>query len=425
MTLDIMRSLAAARREDEQASVPHDVAPPSAEPAFVEAIRHDIRWRRPRLLPAEVITPGIFRRGPAQTVNFTAVLTQDPACISPFCVDLKRRELIFVETPASADMLTSHAFFYDAQRDLATAIYRVGFDHLLQLKAHFGSAVAACRPIFLHSTGRCGSTLLSQLLDTGCHLRSVSEPDFYTQLAMAARREPHRFAELQALAAAGTTLLCHHLNARQETPRRVLIKLRSFCIFSARLFDLPGQPAANLFLWRDPAATINSFLNAFMGKRAFDRWRGTRADRLFMQLVTRLPRLKQALAATMPLLEEPAWRRFVRRHGFVGYFTANWLAHMLAARSLQVEDGYFSAAIRYAELREAPVHVLEGLQRALELPIEQRLDPAGVTAVMAQDSQRNSRFASRNERLLTPADRGTIECQLAPYAELQRDPLQV
>ncbi len=419
-----MRSLAATRHEDEQTSVPREVPAPAAEPAVVAAIRHDIRWRRPRLLPAEVITPGIFRRGPAQTVDFAAVLRQDAARISPFCVDMKRRELIFVETPASADMLTSHAFFYDAQRDLASAIYRVGFDHLPVLGSNFGTAVAACRPIFLHSTGRCGSTLLSQLLDAGCHLRSVSEPDFYTQLAMAARREPHRFAELQAVAAAGTTLLCHHLDARQDTPRRVLIKLRSFCIFSARLFDLPGQPAANLFLWRDPEATINSFLNAFMGKRAFDRWRRTRADRLFMQLVTRLPRLKAELTATMPLLDEPPWRRFVRHHGFVGYFTANWVAHMLAARSLQAEDGYFGAAIRYAELRESPVQVLEGLQRALELPVEQRLDPAGVTAVMAQDSQRNSRFASRNERLLTPADRGTIDRQLEPYAELRSDPLR-
>ncbi len=420
-----MRSLAATRHEDEQAGVRHEVPSPLAGPASVAAIRHDIRWRRPRLLPAEVITPGIFRRGPARTVDFTAVLIQDAARISPFCVDMKRRELIFVETPASADLLASHAFFYDAQRDLATAIYRVGFDRLPQVGAQFASAVEACRPIFLHSTGRCGSTLLSQLLDAGCHLRSVSEPDFYTQLAMGARREPHRFDELQAVAAAGTTLLCHHLNARQETPRRVLIKLRSFCIFSARLFDLPGQPAANLFLWREPVATINSFLNAFMGKRAFERWRGTRADRLFMQLVTRLPKLKHVLAATMPLLGEPAWRSVVRRNGFVGYFTANWVAHMLAARSLQEEDGYFSAAIRYADLREAPAHVLEALQRALELPSEQQLDPAAITAVMGQDSQRNSRFASRNEWLLTAADRVTIERQLAPHAELQRDPLQI
>ena len=68
-------------------------------------------------------------------------------------------------------------------------------------------------PVFLHSTGRCGSTLLSQLLGSVEGALSVSEPDFYSQAMMLSKESSgKRDAELTKLMQNFTRLLSYHLN---------------------------------------------------------------------------------------------------------------------------------------------------------------------------------------------------------------------
>lgn len=73
--------------------------------------------------------------------------------------------------------------------------------------------------VFLHSTGRCGSTLLCRLLGDAAATVSVSEPDFYSQLVLLRDgASPAAEARLGAVTAACTA--CWSRNCAKPTRPR-------------------------------------------------------------------------------------------------------------------------------------------------------------------------------------------------------------
>ena len=82
---------------------------------------------------------------------------------------------------------------YQAQRKYAKQAYGVPFSVLSTLME---TAETAPTPgwdkdvMLLHSTGRCGSTLLSKLLGAAGSVRSLSEPDIYTNIARNIAHQP-------------------------------------------------------------------------------------------------------------------------------------------------------------------------------------------------------------------------------------------
>jgi hypothetical protein len=118
------------------------------------------------------------------TVDFREILTRHASTVSPFCMDDAHERLIFVMTPPDVDLQNSGPFYYQEQRRHATALYAVPYQRLPALVAQLPDHTDSC--VFIHSTGRCGSTLLSQLLGATSQVQSVCEPDVYT----------HRVAEL-------------------------------------------------------------------------------------------------------------------------------------------------------------------------------------------------------------------------------------
>ena len=166
----------------------------------------------PRIIPAEMASPFHFLKRPLEQVNFLQVMKENGKNISPYCLDDKRRCLLFIETPDKLDLLNADPFFYEAQRDHATKVYAVPYASLSTLVEELIDEQDAL-PVFLHSTGRCGSTLLSQLLGSVEGALSVSEPDFYSQAMMLSKESSgKRDAELTKLMQNCTRLLSYHLN---------------------------------------------------------------------------------------------------------------------------------------------------------------------------------------------------------------------
>ena len=89
--------------------------------------------------------------------------------VSPYCFDFENRALLCVSTPD----ISGAVFFYQAQREHARSVIRVPFETLPDGPAS---------PALIFSIGRCGSTLLVKALEAA-GVRTVSEPDFYTQAA--------------------------------------------------------------------------------------------------------------------------------------------------------------------------------------------------------------------------------------------------
>ena len=93
--------------------------------------------------------------------------------VSPYCFDFDARKLFCVSTPDIAGA----TFFYQAQRQRARSVIKVPFDALPE---------APPSPTLIFSIGRCGSTLLHKAFEAA-GVRTVSEPDYFTQAALHSR----------------------------------------------------------------------------------------------------------------------------------------------------------------------------------------------------------------------------------------------
>lgn len=360
-----------------------------------------VTGRRFRVIPAEPASAGHFFKRPIGHADLVELMQERGARITPYCLDDRRRRLLLVEVEEHVDLLTADPFFYEAQRDHAVRMHAVAYSDVARLADTLLPADAAPSPVFLHSTGRCGSTLLSQMLAATGALQSVSEPDFYSQATILSRLSGgRRDAQLRRLMDGCTRLLCHALRCRDPAAGRPLIKLRSWCLPAAPLFEPLSGRWHNMFLYRDPLPTINSFLNAYFSAQQYHLWRRWQLDRLLLSALGALPVTRNALGATVPLFNDPQFRKAGRR-GAAQYFTLQWLSHMQdSVRLQQQRPGFFSARIRYEDLVQRPADCLGGLMAMLGRTMPALPDDL-CADLLARNSQKGSRMQSKGEQLLS------------------------
>ncbi len=142
--------------------------------------------------------------------------------VSPYCFDFDERKLFCVSTPDIARA----TFFYQAQRRDARSVIKVPFDALPDPGAS---------PTLIFSVGRCGSTLLHKAFQAA-GVRTVSEPDYFTQVAL---HDPHDPA-LPSVIARTTRLLPY-----------AVIKLRAECNNAALLIAGAFRAPNVVFILRD------------------------------------------------------------------------------------------------------------------------------------------------------------------------------
>lgn len=143
--------------------------------------------------------------------------------VSPYCFDFDDRKLYCVSTPDIAGA----TFFYQAQRQQARSVIKVPFDALPE---------APASPTLIFSIGRCGSTLLHRAFDAA-GVRSVSEPDYFTQAALRRPSDP----ALRSVIGGATRLLGY-----------AVIKLRAECNHAPLLIAGAFRAPRVMFVLRDP-----------------------------------------------------------------------------------------------------------------------------------------------------------------------------
>ncbi|CAG0953319.1 hypothetical protein BURK2_00322 [Burkholderiales bacterium] len=176
----------------------------------------------------------------------------------PYCLDFSGQHVYF--TTGADPLAAAHAPFHHAYlREHALGFLRVPAEHLAP------QPLGELRPVLLFSPGRCGSTALTKLLAAMGAL-SISEPDFYTQVAFhAAIRASKRLLPDQAartmLARAGERLLAPF--ATSSTAPCVL-KMRSQATFAPQeiMSAFPSWPRT-LFIVRGFQAWCESRVRAF------------------------------------------------------------------------------------------------------------------------------------------------------------------
>ena len=93
-----------------------------------------------------------------------------------------------------------------AQYENAVSVWTISFETMLQLAHHV--KVDEERLIMIHSVGRAGSTLASQVFAQVEGVINFSEPDAVTWMVIARYFQPDKKAELIALLDASIRMLC-------------------------------------------------------------------------------------------------------------------------------------------------------------------------------------------------------------------------
>ena len=256
---------------------------------------------------------------------------------------------------------------YQQQRQQCTEVWAVPYAMLTEAVEQLaGNNTDWMRnTIFLHSTGRCGSTLLCKLLGQGRGVVSLSEPDIYSYFTWVVSRQ---FDESDQLAAPALlrsiTWLLYRLACPAGNNTGIMcIKLRGQVMWQAETLKQAMPTSKSIFLYRDPIDTIDSFCAAFLSGFVNRQLRWWNLDSWFIYKVSGwevdFPYLAPLLASGDSRFPDT----LVRKLGFVGFITMIWLSTMDVALRLQ-RTSFFDAVIRYEDLCTNRVTVADALMNA-------------------------------------------------------------
>jgi hypothetical protein len=213
----------------------------------MDAMLYTIQSRK-RGSSADFAIPQHFTVDEGQTVRAEILLEESNW--TPYALDDEKRLIYFVQCPREIDFSTS-AFVYSSQFEAAEKLLSLSYESLIALKS---KAKAPEKLILIYSMGRCGSTLMSQILNQVDGVYSLSEPDIFTMLQYLRKEDGSRDEELRQLLEASTLFLYPQ---NQQFPFFAL-KFRSNVISLADLFQKAFPDAINLFMYRNGVSWAKS-----------------------------------------------------------------------------------------------------------------------------------------------------------------------
>ena len=384
-----------------------------------------LRAKRRNLLDG-FVDIGDFKTRSAGTVDFRQVWARASGRLTPYCFDATKERVVFVETREPVDLTEDHPFFYEAQRRHAGMLYAVPYEEVVALAAEVQAAWRDTPIVFLHSTGRCGSTLLCRLLGDAAATVSVSEPDFYSQLVLLRDDAgPAVEEQLSAVTAACTRLLVAQLRETHPAAQSVVIKLRGMAVFAADLMARDLPEARNLFLYRNAVDTVDSFFAMLLRVPIMRLARKVRLETLVLRLVALLNPMMRNPGALAPLYKDPHYRKQIPED-LAAFLTIAWMSKMHHALALQRQpEVFFDAVLRYEDLRAGGVSIMPGTLTALALPPADELAQARMTRTLSRNAQEGSVLASTGGSSMNAAQQAMVQRMLNLHPELHRIDFQL
>src|SRR5436190_4137514 len=132
-----------------------------------------------KISPFAIVSVDDFQVHTGQPVAPPIILEQPN--LSLYCIDHVNQRAIFVETSPEVNLLRA-PFYFIAQYEAAQRLIAVPYETLHALAGEV--KIDPQRIILFYSTGRCGSTLFSHVMNLNPSIVSFSEPDVFSQLVM-------------------------------------------------------------------------------------------------------------------------------------------------------------------------------------------------------------------------------------------------
>jgi hypothetical protein len=210
--------------------------------------------------PVRVVDPQDFVAVAGEEISVAEVIA-DPK-FSLYCFDMANETALFVECddPLAVD---NAPFYYQAQYNHAVGLVSMPL-------AHFQAAAPSIpnkttQVVFVHSVGRCGSTLVSKILQGIPSVHSLSEPDDYTQLCRFRTQFGHPEELIEDMMVASANWRCKPRLGQEF--KTVAIKTRSEVLVLADLFAKHFKQHKHMFLYREGVSWTRSVIQNWPSER--------------------------------------------------------------------------------------------------------------------------------------------------------------
>ena len=211
---------------------------------FESAAKPGLRW--------ELVSCNDYGRGNPRLLEGDALRNLS---LIPYCFDFERNQLVYavVDDPVRAAQATFHFTYL---REHAKGFVEVPVEYL-PARVPDNAPV----PVILFSVGRCGSTLLTKLLNA-MGAASVSEPDFFTQAALNQYLKGPIGKDSQLMFAHASHRLLDPLVAQGARP--VVLKMRSQVNFAPwAVLSIYPRRIKTIFMTRNFQHWCESVVRAF------------------------------------------------------------------------------------------------------------------------------------------------------------------
>ncbi|TRY62516.1 hypothetical protein TCAL_14340 [Tigriopus californicus] len=179
---------------------------------------------------------------------------------------------LFVEGPPGFNFYGSEQspFTFIVHFKYAQKVLAIRLDHFLKFAQELGPPKDK-NIIFICTTGRCGSTLLTQMMDGIPNTLSMSEPDFITLLANGKKPSPKSLVRSRSdsdeLLRALIYVQCKDLTKTKVD--NYVVKLRPSIVAIAHRIARVCPEIKHIFAYRSPEKTVASFINTV---KLFPTW---------------------------------------------------------------------------------------------------------------------------------------------------------
>jgi len=283
-----------------------------------------------------LVRPEDFVVGPFSRFDADELLLD--SCWSLYCLDAQNQEAIFVKTPPEID-LTDAPFLFQSQFLHAQHILRIDFESFHSLASEIQPS--GDKILFIHSVGRCGSTLLSKVFGCIPAICSLAEPDPITQITQWRGMRLLPESQLQELCESSTRFGCKRWPNRKND-RFWVFKYRAQCIGVADWLINAFPSAKQLFIHRKPLSWLDSVFQAFVDEQRY-------RDASFMALFEKVwgeyfPLIRDNHIPGKPMNVSKTW-------------TYVWISVMERLVQLKAE-GYMFHELDYENLKLNPEPIL-------------------------------------------------------------------
>ncbi|CAH1267762.1 uncharacterized protein [Branchiostoma lanceolatum] len=350
------------------------------------------------LVPVTGRANHVFDTETGESVPLTFI-QQNGARFTVYSLDFDQRVLGLVKVTAGIDILKA-PFLYQAQREHAEELLLVPFDVLPAVADALTETLPEVKNVFLHNTGRCGSTLMCKAMGVINQVLAVSEPDIFTAVfeRVCTRNVPiasHEEEEVTMVLRCSVQLLNFYLHLNDPSKTLICYKLRSEAIFIADLMQKAVPESKTIYMYRDLPSFYDSMLNVDFGG---SYWQYFVQTALRYDVFFRVPTIKDQFPAIFRFAaEHPRMITCPVPHGIPFIDVSLWILQMQKAFDLIQEDptNFFHACLTFKQLLEHKERIVLKVLENLGVHVSPGVESSKIWEVFGFDSQKGNFMEGR------------------------------